>query len=133
MKKVILVLMYAFLSMSLSSCDAGDKGGKTPPLSIPKGTALVKFIDKDGNSQTMLPNGQKLEDCVFCPEGATKKCAKDTSKKYCKGVVNATINNVKTSVVIQSSINPICWTEVENGKARQTCVCFPGDNHALCK
>lgn len=131
MKKVILTIIFTFLTMFLSSCDAGEKG-KGKPLTIPKGTALVTFIFEDGSSESFLPNGKKLLDCVLCPKGDNEKCAKDTSKKYCKGLVNATISNVHTRVIIDSSVNPFCKTEIINGESRQRCYCLPGEVHELC-
>lgn len=136
MKKITLTLGYLLLALSLTSCalnhtikfptPEGDK------ITIPKGTALISFVDKNGRSQTFLSNGKVLRKCELCPSGKEKECTESTSDNFCKGLIDATILKVISTTRILSHKNPYCWTEIEGGKARQRCVCYPGETHSLC-
>lgn len=136
MKTLNLTLCCIVSILLLSSCMPNDTylvpTPKDNKVAIPKGTALISFIDHKGVSHSMLPNGKKLKSCELCPQGKHKECAKNKSGKYCKTLVNATVFSVSSTIRIHSDVNPICWTEIEGGKARQTCVCLPDDPHELC-
>jgi len=138
MRKIILLLScVAFISL-LSGCALNEPKGKdidipsTGKIQIPEDTAVIKFVKKDGKTETFLANGKRFKPCKFCPEGRTEECAKSKTVNYCKGNINATLNSVETTVLIKSSVNPICWTEIVNGKPRQRCVCYPGETNPLC-
>ena len=136
MKKIACILGYILLVWSLTGCVIKPAYETPVPVdgtvSIPAGTALITFIDEQGASHTILPDGKKLKECQLCPPGREKDCATSEPGKYCKGLVDATVSTVTTTTRILSRKNPICWTEIEGGKTRQRCYCFPGDRHELC-
>ena len=62
MKKITYVLGYILLAWSLAGC-ALHRGYETPTpvggtVSIPEGTALITFVDQQGASHTILPDGK---------------------------------------------------------------------------
>lgn len=139
MKNITIIITSLFLLLTLSNCDAKDlskEHSKGHKLAIPEGTRAVKLISEDGSSTTLLVSHDKkllkLRECQLCPPGQAKKCENDTSGKYCKGLVDATTNFVFTDITIVSEKNPICWTEIEGGKARQRCICIPPETNPLC-
>lgn len=137
MKTITTLLGYLLLTLSLASCALHHQYQYPVPkdgtVSIPTGTELITFIDQQGVSHTILPDGKKLESCRLCPQGQEKVCAASKPGTYCLGLVDATVSSVITTTRIKSRKNPICWTEIEGGKARQHCYCFPDDQHELCQ
>ena len=136
MNKIILLAWAVFSLGAIGGCSLHQPKDIENPfngkIEIPKDTAVIKFVKKDGDVDTFLANGKKFKPCKFCPPGRQEECAKDTTGKYCLGNVNSTINKVESSVLIQSSVNPICYTEIIDGKSRQRCICLPGESHSLC-
>lgn len=137
MKNIIAVFTCIILVLFLSNCSLHKRFEIPAPtgdtITIPEGTALISFVDQQGKTHTVLPDGKRLEPCELCPPNKTKECAESTTGRFCKGLVNATVVSVSSITRILSEFNPFCWTEIEGGKARQRCVCFPGEKNAVCQ
>ncbi len=100
----------------------GKKSNKLPQIVI--------TVDPKGDIDIANDRGTKFKKCVICSKGDGERCARH--KNVCRGLVNATVIEHNTFTVIGSKANPYCWTVIENGVAKQQCVCAPGEEHEMC-
>ena len=121
-----LFAALVFLSITpLAACAAGkyqnpkQQPGNEPAISIqfdPKGG--VTLVDR---------NGRPLTPCA-------PACTAETAKKYgkrcpevdpklpaCKGLSDASVADVTTITIIESTKNPYCYTSYFNGSYTQVC------------
>lgn len=121
-------LLSALILLSITPLTACAAGKYHNPTNSPENEASITIkFNPEGGVSLVDRNGKPLAPCVAA-------CTAETEKKYgkrcpevspklpvCKGLSEASVTDVTTITIIESTKNPYCYTSFSAGSYTQVC------------
>lgn len=118
---ILTALLVLIPGCTLFAKGPGHDNNHYSKVIFPKGAQVGIFLDKKGQITLLDEKGKEVEECQLCTKELEKKyesfCRKaPPDVNLCDGLVDVTVQEMDSIIILRSHKNPHCITFKLNGK-----------------